>query len=177
MARLESVKHLRAICLLAGLTSVAATAQTSTQPPVHEAGRLNSEQAGPVKNQAASGTDEALSKTLQASTTALFNAFQHRNVLGFLAGITPEFTYVGPEGVLSIDALAGIVEGCTLTSYSVSSPRLHTLTADAAVLVYRHHQDATCGGRPLPSEMIGTDLYVRKDGRWLISLHTETVPQ
>ena len=117
-----------------------------------------------------------LQKQLLAHTEALFAAFRDRDLIGFMQGVTADFTYVGPEGVLATEDLAATVQGCSLRTYSVLEPQLLQPSPETAVLIYRHRQDAACNGKKKPAELIGTDHYVRRNGRWLISLHTETVP-
>ncbi len=168
------LRALSAVVLLLLLNGAAGRAQTSGGTAAQQQGLVPSETDGAP---AISPEMAALRATLLANTTALFRAFQRRDILAFLRGVTPEFTYVGPEGVLPTEQLAGVVQGCALNRYSVLEPQVRVLTADAAVLVYRHRQEATCRGKRMPPEMLGSDSYVRRDGRWRIAVHTETVPQ
>ena len=72
--------------------------------------------------------------------------------------------------------VAGVVSGvCVVKSWEVGEMRFTRMSDDTAMLVYRASQDTHCGTAAVPSPVIVTSVYVKRDGRWLNLLY-EQVP-
>ena len=60
---------------------------------------------------------------------------------------------------------------CTVKSYSVDHFELTMLNAETALLTYHAAQDTTCGGKPVPSPVWVSSLFVKRGDRWLNALY------
>lgn len=121
---------------------------------------------------AAPATD--LQKTLLASSSSLFTAYQQMDQGLFLSIIAPDFVYVSRWGIMGPEELGGAVQACSMTSFKITDAKARQLSPDTAVLLYKAHQTASCNGKPEPADLFLTDLFVKKGNDWLMSVHTQT---
>ncbi len=64
-------------------------------------------------------------------------------------------------------------EHCTLAPVKLVDPHIVFLTPDIATLVYHATETPTCGIRTLSGETNISTVWLRRDGRWQMHLHTE----
>jgi len=62
---------------------------------------------------------------------------------------------------------------CTLGKVKLLDPKVEFLTSDIATIVYHATETATCGPRIMSGNTNISTVWVRRDGRWLMHLHTE----
>jgi hypothetical protein len=140
----------RALCLLA-LTAVsipAAPAQTS---------------------------DPSLKGTLFALSEKFMTDWQKHDTAALAASFAPEFVYVGPHGPIPRQGVINdLGTHCTLASYKLGEPQMLQTSAESAVLIYSIHQDLTCFGQPDVPDVLNTDTFVKRGGRWLFAMTTST---
>jgi len=53
--------------------------------------------------------------------------------------------------------------------------RLEQLTDDVAIVGYKVHEELTVGSKPVIIDAADASTYVRRNGKWLCALHTESV--
>lgn len=53
--------------------------------------------------------------------------------------------------------------------------RFARVSGDTAMLVYRANQDTVCGTAAVPSPVLTTSVYVKRDGRWQNFLYEQNV--
>jgi len=88
---------------------------------------------------------------------------------------------VGPQGVGQVDrkALAGMIEGAPykLTKYRLDDRDVHVraVADDVAVIAYKVQEDLVVDGKPTTLEAYDSSVWVRRDGKWVCALHTETL--
>jgi uncharacterized protein (TIGR02246 family) len=86
----------------------------------------------------------------------------------------------GAQGVSSIgreqfEAMMNQAE-YTLNEFELSDEvQVRMLGDDVAVLAYQVREDLTVEGQPLTLEAAEASTWVRRDGRWLCALHTESI--
>jgi hypothetical protein len=145
--------------LMAGTLFLAATAFAQTQshpqptPPVNDA----------LKNE------------LLSISNATWLAFQHQDMATMQSFTSPDFRAVAAEGIFSGEQLAHSTQTCNLRSFQILSPEVHTLAPNAAVLVYKAQQDYDCNGTSQPGDLFVSDVFTRKNSKWLLVVHTEAV--
>jgi hypothetical protein len=67
---------------------------------------------------------------------------------------------------------------CSLAPVKIADPIVSFLSPDIARIVYHATETPTCGARTMSGETNISTVWVRKDGRWKMYLHTEyTLPQ
>jgi len=64
---------------------------------------------------------------------------------------------------------------CTLNDFKVKKAEVRSLTDDVACLAYEVHEDLTVDGRKVSLDAADSSVWVRRDGRWLCAMHTESV--
>jgi len=62
-----------------------------------------------------------------------------------------------------------------LRDFKLKDVQVHLLRDDVAVLAYAVHEELTVAGEPVAFDAADTSAWVRRDGRWLCALHTESI--
>jgi hypothetical protein len=62
---------------------------------------------------------------------------------------------------------------CSLAPVEILSPKVTFLSSDIATLVYHAVESPTCGTNSTSGDTNITTVWVRRDGRWQMHLHTE----
>ena len=86
----------------------------------------------------------------------------------------------GAQGVVQIDrsTLVKMMEDASwrIDDYSIGDEvQVRVLDADTAILAYKVHEELTVDGEPVTIDAADTSTWVRRDGRWLCALHTESI--
>jgi hypothetical protein len=86
----------------------------------------------------------------------------------------------GATGVASLDrqALAGMLKsgGWQLRHFEIDPDvKLRMFGDDVAVLAYKVREELTVDGKPVKLEAADASTWVRRDGRWVCALHTESI--
>lgn len=109
-----------------------------------------------------------------------WQALKDRNV-DTIVRLTDEPCIVaGAQGVGSWDrkSLAEMVNAApyTLRSFDVKDDaQVRLLRADVALLAYNVHEELTVDGKPVTLDAADSSIWVRRNGRWLCALHTESI--
>jgi uncharacterized protein (TIGR02246 family) len=88
---------------------------------------------------------------------------------------------VGAQGVSAIDAatMAKLTtEGeWELDEYSLDekNAQVRMLSDDVAIVAYKVNERVVVDGKELPVEANDASVWVRRDGKWLCALHTESL--
>ena len=122
------------------------------------------------------GADQSsLRKTLFALSDKFMVEWQKHDMAGLGALLAPEFVYVGPHGTMPrAVVLSDLGTHCTLASYKFGEPQMIETSPDSAALIYTIHQDVTCFGQPVEPEVVNTDTFVKRGGKWLFVMTTST---
>jgi hypothetical protein len=90
--------------------------------------------------------------------------------------LLPDFTNVEEE-MWSRDQVLAFVKAfsahCTLAPVRVTEPHVFFLTPEIATIVYHAVETPTCGGRTIGGETNISTVWLHRDGRWQMHLHTE----
>jgi uncharacterized protein (TIGR02246 family) len=85
----------------------------------------------------------------------------------------------GAQGVGSIDhaTYAAMMKGpaWTIVDFELRDVQARLLSDDTAVVAYTVHEELTVDGAPVSIDAADTSTWVRRDGRWLCALHTESL--
>lgn len=52
---------------------------------------------------------------------------------------------------------------------------MQRLSDDVAIIGYKVHEELTVEGKPIALDAADASTWVRKDGRWVCALHTESL--
>jgi hypothetical protein len=124
---------------------------------------------------AAQATDAPLKATLFSLSERFMTDWQRHDTAALAASFAPEFLYVGPHGPIPRQGVINdLGTHCTLTSYKLGEPKMIQTSPESAVLVYTIHQDLTCFGQPDSPDVLNTDTFVKRGGKWLFVMTTST---
>jgi len=144
-----------------------------------ERGRAERETSSPVKGYDTTSR-ESEQNTLEATLIGLekgsWEAWKRRDGSFFQNFLSDDHVEVGNGGSATKTEVVAFVGSpvCVVKSYSVSNFKLTVFDANTALLTYHAEQDTTCGGRPVPSPVWVSSLYVKRGGHWLNALYQQT---
>jgi hypothetical protein len=102
-----------------------------------------------------------------------------KDVQGALALTHDPCIVTGPQGVASIDkdkfAEMMAAGQWTLHDFELRDVQVQHLSDDVAIIGYKVKENMTVDGKPVTLEAADASTWVRKDGRWLCALHTESI--
>lgn len=111
-----------------------------------------------------------------AQENAFWKAYVDGNTADLSKLLLPDFTSVEQE-IWNRDQVLGFVkkfhEHCTLAPVTLLDPHVTFLTPDIATLVYHATETPTCGTRTLSGDTNISSVWLRRDGRWQLHLHSE----
>ena len=86
----------------------------------------------------------------------------------------------GPQGVSSVDkkTFTQMLKspGYTVENFELDdNVQVRMLSDDIAILAYKVHEELTVDGEPVTIDAADTSTWVRRNGRWLCALHTESI--
>jgi hypothetical protein len=85
----------------------------------------------------------------------------------------------GSQGVYSVDkkAMAGMMDSAnyTLDKFELKDYQVKVIDEDTAVIAYKVHEEMTVEGKPVTLDAADASTWVRKDGKWVCALHTESI--
>lgn len=115
-----------------------------------------------------------------AQENAFWKAYVDGNTADLSNLLLPDFTSVEQE-IWGRDQVLAFVkkfhEHCTLAPVALLDPHVTFLTSDIATLVYHATETPTCGTRTLSGDTNISSVWLRRDGRWQLHLHTEYAVQ
>ena len=123
-------------------------------------------QSAPVDKEA---LKEALVK-LEKQSWVAWQGHDGKFFQDFLSDDHVELGAGGPASKAAVVSMVGST-ACTVKSYTVDHFELTMLSPDTALLTYHAAQDTTCGGKPVPSPVWVSSLFVKHGDRWLNALY------
>ena len=102
----------------------------------------------------------------------MWKALQSHNLGAFESLLLPDYLEV-EKTIQTRDQLMANLNTCTIVSFKLRNHQTRMLSADAAVIAYTGASEITCGESHITSSYNATTTWVRRDGKWLVQLHTE----
>ena len=120
--------------------------------------------------------DNALETELIEMEKRGFEAWQNKDVRFYQATSTESAYSVDRFGVLAHDQFLQAISNhpCKVNSYKMDSFKATRLNQETALLTYRYTQDVVCLGKPEPSLIWASTLFLNREGKWLAAFHQET---
>jgi hypothetical protein len=111
-----------------------------------------------------------------AQENAFWKAYIDGNNVDLSKLLLPDFINV-EEQIWNRDQVLAFVKQfhaqCTLAPIKLIDPRVTFLSSDSATLVYHTAENATCGTHTASGDTNVSTVWVYRDGRWQMHLHTE----
>jgi uncharacterized protein (TIGR02246 family) len=108
-----------------------------------------------------------------------WRAMRDRDAKAALALTDDQCVLTGSSGVMPLDRAQFeqmlMSDMWTLHDYTLSDVQVRQLTDDVAVIAYKVREKMTVEGKPLTLEAADASTWIRKNGRWLCALHTESI--
>jgi ketosteroid isomerase-like protein len=108
---------------------------------------------------------------------SLWEAWKNKQTDAFREHLADNSVGVGPMGVTAGKDKAiqeMTANPCEVRSFSLSDWQVHEITPETVIVTYKAKQDATCQGNKVPTDVVASSVYVKKDGKWLAASHFET---
>jgi len=111
-----------------------------------------------------------------AQENGFWKAYADGNTVDLAKLLLPDFTNV-EQDIWNRDQVLNFVAKfhsmCTLVPVTVVDPHVSFITPDIATIVYHATETPTCGTRTMSGDTNITTVWLRRDGRWQMHLHTE----
>jgi len=125
-------------------------------------------------------TTMTIEKELVELETQYWQAIKDKDVDAAMKMTDDTCVVAGASGAASIDrkAFAGMLNSpaWTLNAFEfVGDVIARAITDDVAVVAYKVREQLTVDGKPLTLEAADASTWIRRDGRWLCALHTESI--
>ena len=87
---------------------------------------------------------------------------------------------VGPKGIANIDRekFRAMMRSAThtLRNFDLKDPQARTPADGVGVLAYTVHSEWEVDGKPVTLESAHSSTWIKRNGRWVCALHTESLP-
>jgi len=125
-------------------------------------------------------TTTTIEKELVELETQYWQAIKDKDVEVAMQLTDDTCVVTGAQGAASIDrkAFAGMLNSPTWTLNAfefIGDVIARAVTDDVAVVAYKVREQLTVDGKPLTLDAADASTWVRRDGRWLCALHTESI--
>lgn len=119
-----------------------------------------------------------LKQELVALENKYWTAMQNKDVAAALEMAADPCIVTGAQGVSRISKAQyeKMMTGAKweLKSFEITDVEFERLSDDVAVLGYKVHEELLLDGKPITLDAADASTWVRKDGRWVCALHTES---
>jgi len=102
----------------------------------------------------------------------LWKALESHDLATFHSLLLPDFLDV-ERTIQTRDQIMENLNACTLTSSKIRNHQLRMVSPDVAILAYSLSTETVCGESHLIGDFNAFTTWVRRDGRWLVQLHSE----
>jgi hypothetical protein len=108
-----------------------------------------------------------------------WQAIQEKDVETAASLIDNPCLVAGAGGVAKVDQenFRKIMQGAkySLDDYMLTDVQVRLLNDDVAILAYKVHEELTVEGKPIFIDASDASTWVKRDGRWVCALHTESL--
>ncbi len=130
-----------------------------------------------MPSQMSSASNAKLTSELLAAERVFWEAWKNKQPDRFASAMADDAVffglYVTTGKAESVAEQRDAVKSCQVASYALTNPRVISIDANAAILLYDAEQHAICGGQPVHPYMHGESVYALRHGRWINLLRSE----
>ena len=102
----------------------------------------------------------------------MWRALQAHDLMAFESLLLPDYLEV-EKTIQTREQLMANLNTCTIVSYKLRNHQVRVISQDAAVIAYSGSSEIMCGESHLTSNFNATTTWVRREGKWLVQMHTE----
>ncbi|MBA2647439.1 MAG: nuclear transport factor 2 family protein [Pyrinomonadaceae bacterium] len=104
-----------------------------------------------------------------------WEAWKNKNAAWFQTNLAEDALQVNGGGVLNKSQIVKITgTDCEIKSFSLDNFKFLMLDKNSALITFTGMQDGVCSGKTIPAKVHSTSVYVKRGGKWLNALYTET---
>ncbi len=119
--------------------------------------------------------DSKVEAQIIALEKAGWEAWKNKNAAWYQTNLAEDALQVNREGVLSKSQIVKVAgTDCEIKSFSLDNFKFLMLDKNSALITFTGMQDGVCGGKTIPAKVHSTSVYVKRGGKWLNALYTET---
>jgi ketosteroid isomerase-like protein len=122
---------------------------------------------------------KALKEELMALENKFWQAMQDKDVKTALSMTLDPCIVAGPAGASTVDKqkFEQMMKGAkwTLHEFDIQDAQVQQLSDDVAIVAYKVRERLTVDDKPVELEAADASTWVKKGGRWLCALHTESL--
>lgn len=119
--------------------------------------------------------DSKVEAQIIALEKAGWEAWKNKDAAWYQINLAEDALQVNGGGVLNKSQILKITgTDCEIKSFSLDNFKFLMLDKNSALIAFTGMQDGVCGGKTIPAKVHSTSVYVRRDGKWLNALYTET---
>ena len=119
--------------------------------------------------------DSKVEAQIIALEKAGWDAWKNKNAAWFQANLAEDALQVNGGGVLDKSQIVKVSgTDCEIKSFSLDNFKFLMLDKNSALITFTGKQDGVCSGKTIPATVYSTSVYVKRGGKWLNALYTET---
>ena len=118
--------------------------------------------------------DSKVEAQIIALEKAGWEAWKNKDVSWFQNNLSADALHVDGAGVTNKSQSIKAVADCEVKSVSLDNFKFLMLDKNSALITFTGTQDGVCSGKTIPTTVYPTSVYVKRDGKWLNALYTET---
>ena len=123
---------------------------------------------------------EAIAKELMDLERTFWQAMKDQDIATMTSLTDFPCIVAGPQGVAKVDqkVMTSMMTDApsTLRKFELGRDvQVRQISDDVAVVAYKVHEDVEIDGKPVTLDAADMSLWVRRDGRWLCAVHTESL--
>ncbi len=123
----------------------------------------------------AKDTNNSVETQIITLEKAGWEAWKNKNTSWFQTNLTEDALSVSGTGVSNkAQIIKSIASDCEIKNYSLDNFKFLMLDKNSALITFTAMQDGVCGGKTIPATVHATSVYVKRGGKWLNALYTET---
>ena len=111
--------------------------------------------------------------------TQFWNSMKKKDVQAAARLAADPCIVTGAQGVAQIDKKTFVkmmeTGTWTLHDFKIEDAKVQRLSDDVAVIGYKVHENLTVDGQPVTLDAADASTWVKKNGRWVCALHTESL--
>ena len=105
---------------------------------------------------------------------ASWEAWKNRDAKWYQNNLTDDALNVTSGSVSDKSQQIKNLGDCEVKSFSLDNFKFLSLDKNAALITFTAVMDAVCNGKTVPSTALASSVYVKRDGKWLNILYTDT---
>ena len=120
-----------------------------------------------------------LARQLQDLEVQFWNSIKNKDIDTAVSLTNDPCIVAGAQGAARIDkqtfAKMMATGAWTLNDFTIRDVVVQQLNEETAIIAYKVHEELTVDGKPVTLDAADASTWVRKNGRWLCALHTESL--